>query len=43
MKLECAKCGEKVDRGIVLHTKCYEYYIKKIKRLEKKIEKIQNG
>lgn len=37
MKLDCVKCGKEVDRGFVIHAKCYEYYIKKIKRLEKKL------
>ncbi len=37
MKLDCVKCGEKVDRGFVIHGKCYKNLIKKIKRLERKL------
>lgn len=37
MRLDCAKCGEKVDRGLVSHGKCYKSLLKKIKRLEKQI------
>ena len=39
MKLNCKKCGEKVDNGFVIHRKCYDQLIRKIKRLEKKLKK----
>lgn len=43
MKLDCLKCGKKVDRGFVIHTKCHKNLLKKIKRLEKRIEKYEKS